>query len=459
MINLSQEFTDIGRSSTQRTGARVVDITVPQKIGKYQIGELLGRGACGIVHKAYDPFIQRHVSIKISKAAETNPEATSGTSTQNFFAEAYAAGHLQHPHIVSLFDAGVEADLNYIVMEYVQGETLDRFTKGQETMALERVIDIISKCCKALDYSHSQGIVHRDIKPSNIMITPDGDTKIMDFSIALMNAQPSTDQRNPTIGTPGYMSPEQVLGKDVGASSDLYSIAAVMFEMLIGRRIYYAKTMRELFLKIIREPVPRMADLRPDLPAKLGPILEKALRKKPSDRYKNCTEFAMALSRVGSGKSDAGRGDAPNKSRDMLRNLNFFNDFSDTEIDEVLDASTLVQFKSDNKVITEGEKDDGFYIIVVGSVGVYKGDILLDTLREGDCFGELGFLMQAKRMASVIAKRDLLVLKVNTLVLDQLPSDTQLRYYRIFAATMATRLALTSARLGAVHSVKRGKKG
>jgi serine/threonine-protein kinase len=455
MINLSQELTDAdyAHKVTVPTSDITDGLEIPEKIGKYEVCEQLGKGTCGVVHRGFDPFVQRNVAIKIAHMRE-DTEGSSGSSTQTFFTEAHAAGKLQHPHIVSLFDAGIEGTLNYIVMEYLEGETLEKFTRGVKRIPVDTAIDVIFKCCKALDYSHSQGVVHRDIKPTNIMITKDGDVKIMDFSIALMNANQAPGEQNKggAVGTPGYMSPEQVLGKDISATSDLYSLAVVMFEMLTGKRLFESKTMRELFVSIIREPAPKLSSVRSDLPTELSQILEKALRKKSADRFQTGQEFAVGLGRVFDKLRLSEKHVTRSENRNMLQNLNFFNGFTDNEIDQILDASHLIQYKQDEVIINEGDVDNAFYIIVVGSAGVHKASVLLDTLREGDCFGEIGFLMQTKRTASIIASSDMLVLKVNALLMDQVAMETQLHYYKAFVETLVYRLSVTSARLSALRA-------
>ena len=454
MINLSQELTDAdyARKVTVPATNATDGLDIPEKIGKYEVCEQLGKGTCGVVHRGFDPFVQRNVAIKIAHQRKDS-EGSSGSSTQTFFTEAHAAGKLQHPHIVSLFDAGIEGTLNYIVMEYLEGETLEKFTRGVQRIPVDMAIDVVFKCCKALDYSHSQGVVHRDIKPTNIMITKDGDVKIMDFSIALMNANQAPGERSGgAVGTPGYMSPEQVLGKEISATSDLYSLAVVMFEMLTGKRLFDSKTMRELFVSIIREPAPKLSSVRSDLPAELSQILEKALRKKPADRFQTGQEFAVGLGRVFDKLRLSEKHVSRSENRNMLQNLNFFNGFTDVEIDQILDASHLIQYKQDEVIINEGDVDNAFYIIVVGSAGVHKASILLDTLRVGDCFGEIGFLMQTKRTASIIASSDMLVLKVNALLMDQVAMETQLHYYKAFVETLVYRLSVTSARLSALRA-------
>jgi len=207
----------------------------PDKVGKYEVRGELGRGSCGVVYKGFDPFVLRDVAIKILAQDPAKFAAASVEQGRaSFFTEARAAGMLQHPHIVSLYDAGIEGELCYIVMEYIDGDTLAPLCKrtGPRT-PVERVIEIAFKCARGLDYSHSKGVLHRDIKPSNIMIARDGVPKIMDFSIAEITAQPA--KLGGIVGSPMFMSPEQVRAEALGPTSDLYSLGAVARRAAAGR--------------------------------------------------------------------------------------------------------------------------------------------------------------------------------------------------------------------------------
>ena len=200
----------------------------PQKVGKYELRGEIGRGSCGVVYKGFDPFVQRDVAVKVARHDPSKIASSTSTeeSRHSFFVEARAAGMLQHPHIVGLYDAGAEVDLSYIVMEYIDGDTLMPMCKKSGTrMPVEQVVEIAFKCAKALDFSHGKGVMHRDIKPSNIMLTKDGVPKIMDFSIAEINAQPGA--MGGVVGSPSYMSPEQVRAESLTPASDLYGLGAV----------------------------------------------------------------------------------------------------------------------------------------------------------------------------------------------------------------------------------------
>lgn len=432
-------------------------ITIPQKIGKYAIQGELGRGTCGVVYKAFDPFINRDVAIKVAVSdSQANVEKTRQLQ-RTFFTEAHAAGRLQHPHIVAVYDAGVENELNYIVMEYISGKTLLEYCRRDgKRLGTEQVIECIFKCSKALDFSHRMGVIHRDIKPSNIMLSKSGETKIMDFSIAEIT-QTLTFTPMEVVGSPSYMAPEQVLKEQVGAPADLYSLGAVMYQLLTGERPFMGDDIQKVFRDIIYKSAPLLKDKRPDLPVVLSDLIEKLLSKNPQARFQSGRELAAELTTVFDNLRYAEKRIARKENRSTIQHLNFFNEFTDSEIDEILNASSMIRFDIGDMIIKEGEIDNSFYIIAVGEAEVRKGNRKIVTLHVGDCFGEIGFLMAGKRTASIVAASEVLVLKVSASLMEQVSKECQLRYYKAFNETLIYRLAVTSARLSAISSISDNK--
>jgi eukaryotic-like serine/threonine-protein kinase len=436
-------------SATQtQVGARPPG-SAPRKIGKYEMRGEIGRGSCGVVYKGWDPFVQRDVAIKV---AEQDPSKFSGASAAqthaSFFTEARAAGMLQHPHIVSLYDAGAEGPLSYIVMEYINGDTLMPLCRKKGPRApLEQVIDIAFKCAKGLDFAHSKGVLHRDIKPSNIMLTRDGIPKIMDFSIAEISAAPQA--LTGVVGSPMYMAPEQVRAEPLGPWTDLYALGAVIFHLLAGEAPFYAEEVQRLFVLIKSQPPPPLNVIRPELPHQICEIVERLLSKDPSDRYQSGNDLAIALTRLNDKLKNADKQISRRENRDSLRRLNFFNAFTDEEIDEIIKAGSMMTFQPGQTIIEEGALENAFYLLALGSAEVRKKGKALHTLEKGDAFGEVGFLTRAKRTASVVATSQALALKINATLMDQLSMDCQLKFYKVFTETLIYRLSVTSAKLSA----------
>lgn len=440
--------------SPSRFGNAVVLPAAPpsspiRKVGKYELRSEIGRGNCGIVYRGFDPFVQRDVAVKLSLHDE-DPEFEAKIHERAFFKEARATGMLQHPHIVSLYDAGVHEGRSYIVMEYVDGDTLLPFCGGNaQRLSVQRVVDILFKCAKALDYAHSKGVLHRDVKPSNIMLTRDGDVKLMDFSIAEILG-PNRLAPEGLVGSPLYMSPEQVRRESVTRGSDLYSLGAVAYHLLTGTPPFPSEDLPALFQNIRYTPAPRLEKLRPDADRALADIIEKLLSKSPESRHASGRELAAELSRISDRTRLLDQQLTRRESRDSLRSLSFFDGFSDDEIELILNASTLATWATGQKVVQEGEVDNAFYVIARGRAEVRKGGKRLHTLDRGDCFGEMGFLATGRRTATVVAVETLLTLKISSTLMEELPTDCQLRFYKVFTETLIFRLSLTSARLSAL---------
>lgn len=417
------------------------------KLGKYELVAELGRGAFGVVYRGRDPFVQRDVAIKI--AASNAPE-----SDAVFFAEARAAGRLNHPYTVLLYDAAKEAGQRYIVMEYVQGDTLQRYCERHgERLPMAQVVDLALKCSLALDYMHKNGVLHKDIKPRNIAMTADGAPKIMDFGIAAMSAaaavnEPAGGDRI-IVGSPMFMSPEQVRGDTLTPATDLYSLGTVMYLLLTGHPMFDADDTRSLFRMIQTEPAPSLRGHR-GLPDSLALIVDRLLSKTASERHQSGRELADDLAAVAAELRGGTRRRKLSLNHDTLKELRFFRSFTGNELRELMDASTTVTFKAGEVVIKEGEMDSSLYIVLMGLAEVRKGRQLVNLLEKGDCFGEIGFLYEVKRTASVIATTDVMVLKVNAALLDQMSEQCQLHYYRVFCENLILRLTLGTEKAAAM---------
>jgi len=418
-----------------------------KKIAKYEIKRRIGRGSMGVVYEAYDPFVQRTVAIKVAHTSKDMDVGTVQKLRELFFAEVYSAGRMHHPSVVSVFDAGQEDDLNYIVMEFVDGTTLQEYISGGRTLNTKQIVDVIYQCAKGLDYVHRQGIIHRDLKPGNIMLSNEGDVKIMDFSIAHVDVGiggPSTEVH----GSPMYMPPEQLSEeKRLVAQSDIYSLGAVMYALLARRAPHKASSLESLIYKISNlEPEP-IHELNPEVDYNIIAIVDKAMQKIIYDRYESALEMAKDLSKaVGSLRDIGERIDMQEKWK-TLRCLAFFKDFSDEQITEVVNASEWKDFNKGNVIVTEGEPETAFYIIANGGVEVVKNDKVVGLMKQGDCFGEIAFLTRQPRNATIMARTDVSLMSVSASLMEQASTETQIRYYRIFLENLIARLSQATDKL------------
>ena len=268
-------------------------------LGRYQIDKELGKGAMGVVYLGKDPKIGRVVAIKtMALAQEFEPEELAEVK-ERFFREAETAGRLSHPHIVTIYDAGEEHDLCYIAMELLKGGDLVPFTKPGNLLPQDRVVSIVARVAEALGYAHRQGVVHRDVKPANVMYYPDTDAvKVTDFGIARLTDSSKT-KTGMVLGTPSYMSPEQLAGKKIEGRSDLFSLAVSLYQLLCGRLPFESESMAQLMFKISSEPPTDMLSINPAVPPALVDFLARALAKNPDERFQSGEEFAQALRAAG----------------------------------------------------------------------------------------------------------------------------------------------------------------
>jgi CHASE2 domain-containing sensor protein/predicted Ser/Thr protein kinase len=278
-------------------GTMILDSTTTEKpmLGRYQVEKELGKGAMGVVYMGKDPKINRIVAIKTLALAQEFEADELADVKARFFREAETAGRLNHPNIVSIYDAGEEHDLCYIAMEFLKGHDLVRYTKSQALMPVSDVVKIVADAADALDYAHQQGVVHRDIKPANLMWLVDSKiVKLTDFGIARITDSSKT-KTGMVLGTPSYMSPEQLSGKKVDGRSDIFSLGVTLYQLLTGTLPFTADSMATLMFKIANEPHPPAATLRPDLPGPLAAVIDRALSKDLEKRYARGTEMSADL--------------------------------------------------------------------------------------------------------------------------------------------------------------------
>lgn len=274
-------------------------------LGRYQVEKELGKGAMGVVYLGKDPKIGRVVAIKTMALSQEFAGDELIDARERFFREAETAGRLQHQNIVTIFDAGEEHDLAYIAMEFLKGKDLADHCKGDQLLPIPLVLSIVARVAEALSYAHKQNVVHRDIKPANIMYEAQSDTvKVTDFGIARITDSSKT-KTGLVLGTPSFMSPEQLAGKKVDGRSDLYSLGVMLFQMLAGVLPFRGDSMSELMYKIANEEAPDIRIIRPDFPQSLADIVALALSKRPETRYQTGDQFAMDLRRVMGQISDA----------------------------------------------------------------------------------------------------------------------------------------------------------
>ena len=266
----------------------------PQSFGRFRVIRPLGRGGMGMVYLAEDPIIGRQVAIKVVRAEPGLEEAEIHELQTRFEREFQSAGTLSHPNIVTVFDVGKEGDSSFFAMEFLPGESLADILKSDRVLSFKEIAEFGSKMCSALDYAHDHGVVHRDIKPANILIDRSGEPKITDFGVAKLTSTNLT-RTGTVVGTPSYMSPEQVTGQPVSGASDQFSVAVIFYQMLTGELPFTGENPTTILYKIVHETPTRPHEKKRTLPPQIDQVLLRALEKKPENRYARCIDLAMAV--------------------------------------------------------------------------------------------------------------------------------------------------------------------
>ncbi|MEM7539996.1 MAG: serine/threonine-protein kinase [Pseudomonadota bacterium] len=423
---------------------------VPDRLGKYEVVEEIARGSMGTVFLGHDPYIDRPVAIKVAHAEQLNDEESGDRFRKMFFIEAHTAGRLTHPNIIGIYDAGVDGEACYIIMEWIEdGLTLKEYTRADNLLPLEKVVEIVFKCAKALDYAHKQGVIHRDIKPTNILVTKDVDVKIGDFSIAHLTKMDSTETMPMgLVGSPRYMSPEQVTEDYITSQTDLFSLGVIMYELLSGKHPFSAENFSRLVQRILNEDPPDIKQIRSEIPETLVDILTKTLSKDREVRYQMGMDLASDLSKAFDALlEEPAENISEQEQFHAVKQLEFFEGFPDAEVWEIVRAGNWQDYKDNEEIIIEGELDDSFYIIVNGEVLVRKGSTDLRNLASGDCFGEMGYLAKTKRTATIVAAGSTSLLKLNSTVISQVSLNCQVRFLKVFLRTLIHRLSVTTEKI------------
>ncbi|MCX6834806.1 MAG: serine/threonine-protein kinase [candidate division Zixibacteria bacterium] len=265
-----------------------------KRLGRYQILGILGKGAMGTVYRGVDPAINRPVAMKtIRLDFVTDPEEMAELK-ERLHREAQAAGKLSHPNIVTIYDVGSEGNLQYIAMEYLEGQTLEEMIKKKTRFNYKIIAQMITQICQALQYAHDQGIVHRDIKPANIMVLSDYRVKVMDFGIARVDSNSMT-KTGIAMGTPNYISPEQLKGREIDRRADIFSLGVLMYEMLLGKRPFKGENLTSLMYAILNHEPEKPSSVRPQIPLLYDHIITKALKKDPAERYQKASDVIVDL--------------------------------------------------------------------------------------------------------------------------------------------------------------------
>jgi eukaryotic-like serine/threonine-protein kinase len=425
-----------------------------QKVGKYEVKKLLGKGATGSVYLAKDPFGQRDVAIKVLE--KLSPDQEVARKQLRFFEnEAALAGKLRHPHIVSILDAGLEDasekdPVRYLVMEVVEGPPLTRFCHPDSLLPPKAAVEITYKCCKALEFANTLGVVHRDIKPANILThgpsADELDIKVSDFGAAQLARSDVTQVSG--VGSPAYMSPEQVKNEEIDYRADMFSLGGVLYHLLTGSRPFDGRTTYELIDNIVNGAPQPPSALREGVSRELDEVVLRALGKARDERFGSWGEFAESLATLaGQGRDGTELSDAEKFS--ASRRLAFFKRFSDVELWEAIRASRWHLHAAGSPLISEGSPDEHVYVLASGLLKVTQRGKLLNAVSAGECVGEMAYARRdgQPRSATVTAIEPSWAMRLKASDIDAMSESCRARFNEAFLAIMAQRLTMLGGRL------------
>jgi serine/threonine protein kinase len=419
---------------------------LPGNIGRYALLRQLGRGSTATVFLAHDPFARREVALKLFTHAPGDSGLTRGTHRASFLNEAALVGRLHHPHIVALLDAAIEQGFSYVVMEYVAGGSLAQHATAGALLPVEKVIEVAFKLSRALEYAQLHGVIHRDLKPGNVLLTRALDVKLSDFGVARIDSATHTEITG--VGSPAYMSPEQLADRPLSHQTDIYSLGAVMFQLLTGRLPFPAGSAVELMHKIMAEEAPRLRALRPELPEALDEVVARAMRKDPAARYQSWRELGRDLAGLARGLDEPAEDLSDTGKFQTLRDLSFFRDFREVEVWETLRQASWRSVPDGTTIIRQGERGEAICILVAGRVEVTRNDVHLATLGPGDLFGEILYFADdlVVRSTSVRSVGPVVMLELKAAALGAASDACQVQFNKAFMRLLVERLQLVNLR-------------
>ena len=416
------------------------------QIGKYDIRRQLGKGATGTVYLAVDTFSGKEVALKVIEPEVFRDPEFGTVYRSQFLNEASLAGKLKHPHIVSILDAVVLEDSGHIAMEGVSGGDLSQHVTAATLLPIEDVLQIGFKCCGALAYAFNEGIVHRDIKPANIMIAQGTDVKIADFGAALLRKAQAV--QTASIGSPYYMSPEQMEEAPLTHHSDMYCLGVVLYELLTGQRPFSADSLQMLVQKILNQQPAPPSSVRAALPKEIDRVVLRALGKKPELRYETWADFSLDLSNAGKLMLPSD-GIMDSEKYGALTRVEMLADLPDAELWELTHAGRWTRVGAKQAIIRENEPGKSFFFLAQGQVKVTLEGHLLNTIGEGESSGEMAYIRGGvtPRPATVETLTRILLAEFEPEALALMSLGAQLQLTRALVRNLVDRLELANARL------------
>ena len=417
-----------------------------ERVGKYELKRVLGQGASATVYLASDTFSGSEVALKVLNPAIFRDAEFGDVLREQFLNEASLAGKLNHPHIVAILDAVVTEEAGYIAMEYVPGSNLSIYADPKNLLSIGDAIEVGFKCCGALDYAWREGVIHRDIKPANIMVAGGTDVKVTDFGAALLRTGKVND--TVSIGTPAYMSPEQLNGEKLTHKTDMYCVGVMLYELLTGQRPFVAESMPGLIHKVLTDkPVPP-STVRRELPAGVDGLVLKALEKDPADRYASWADFALEIASIG--QLSVYVHSIPDIEKyAALRAVGMLANLADGEIWELVKIARWSRVPARTVLLEENTTGDSLLFLAKGQLKVTKGGQLLNVIGIGEWFGEMSYIGGGDlvRQATIESMTDATVAEFSVAQVETTSMGCRHHLLRALLRNVVDRLVLSNVRL------------
>jgi len=416
-------------------------------IGKYRLLQQLGSGATSVVYLARDEFLQRDVAVKVIDTERQGGEEMM-LFQRMFMAEACLVGKLRHPHVVELMDAGIDDHGCYIVMEYVEGSTVEEYCAPGKLLAYDQVADIAYKCCKALGFAQRHGLVHRDIKPANILMAADGGVKVTDFGAAT-NSKLIDITHVSGLGSAAYMSPQQLGGHPLTHQADIYSLGVVLFKLLAGRLPFSAGSLAELAAQIKEQDIPAPSRLRPGVPPQLDAVVQRATARDLEKRYRSWDRYAEDLANFGARGAAKAASVLEKDKLPTLRAAPALRGFSNADLAALLPGTAWRQFPRNARIYAAGDQGHSFYLLAEGELAVLQEGREVGRIRRREWFGEAAYLTRGRvrRTEDAVAVADALAVEFNPDLVWMLVPAAERRFDTILQDTLARRLGEAHGRL------------
>jgi len=416
------------------------------RIGKFELRHVLGEGASSTVYLALDTFTGQDVALKVLKPEAVPDPELERTRASQFLNEASLAGKLSHPHIAAILEAAVAENSGYIAIEYVPGGDLSQYTAPGKLLAVQEAIEIAFKCCSALNYAWRQGIVHRDIKPANIMVVSGTNIKVSDFGAAYLLQAQETHALD--VGSPYYMSPEQVQNQPLDHHSDMFALGVVLYELFTGQRPFVAESLEALFAKILGEDPVAPSALRKEIGPEMERVLLQMLKKAPDARYQTWADLALDLVDIGQ-LSVYKRGIPDIEKFGALRKVALLERLNDAELWELVHSGHWSRIPAATTIVREGDPGQSLFFIGSGQVKVTKRGRLLNVLSAGEYVGDMAYIKAGAipRQATVESISDVLIAEFKPATLRRTSTNCQLQLTLALTDLLVDRLALADERL------------